>query len=246
MSKPLQYTLAGSGLLAAYGLLFVLEAGAVDAYVEEDGVVETLGALALFAASVLFAMTLFRSHGSTGVATVKKVALALLSVLFFFGAGEEISWGQRIFEIETPAGLVEDNAQEETNVHNLRALGGWLEMDRLFKVFWFGFGIVLPIAAAASSRIRGWASKLVPILPIGLAIALISNQGIAELSSLVAERNPSLFAGELDFAHARFEVTEALVGVIFAFGALALFRAGAGDEPTTAGIDSKAAERLPS
>jgi hypothetical protein len=31
-----------------------------------------------------------------------KFGLLLFSVAFFFGFGEEISWGQRIFDIESP------------------------------------------------------------------------------------------------------------------------------------------------
>jgi hypothetical protein len=36
-----------------------------------------------------------------------------------FGAGEEISWGQRVFDIETPQSLMARNAQKEMNLHNL-------------------------------------------------------------------------------------------------------------------------------
>lgn len=44
---------------------------------------------------------------------------ALLALFFFFGAGEEISWGQRIFNVESSEFFVQNNAQGETNLHNL-------------------------------------------------------------------------------------------------------------------------------
>lgn len=44
---------------------------------------------------------------------------ALLGLVFFFGAGEEISWGQRIFGIETTDFFRQHNAQQETNLHNM-------------------------------------------------------------------------------------------------------------------------------
>lgn len=44
---------------------------------------------------------------------------SLLGVFFFFGAGEEISWGQRIFDVESSAFFSEHNAQGEMNLHNL-------------------------------------------------------------------------------------------------------------------------------
>ena len=37
----------------------------------------------------------------------------------FFGAGEEISWGQRIFHIESSKFFNENNSQKETNLHNM-------------------------------------------------------------------------------------------------------------------------------
>ena len=44
---------------------------------------------------------------------------SLLGVFFFFGAGEEIFWGQRIFNIESSEFFSQNNAQGETNLHNL-------------------------------------------------------------------------------------------------------------------------------
>ncbi len=44
---------------------------------------------------------------------------ALYGVIFLFGAGEEISWGQRIFDVESSAFFQQHNAQGETNLHNL-------------------------------------------------------------------------------------------------------------------------------
>ena len=38
----------------------------------------------------------------------------------FFVAGEEISWGQRVFGLETPASLETINHQGELNVHNIK------------------------------------------------------------------------------------------------------------------------------
>ena len=43
----------------------------------------------------------------------------LLGLFFMFGAGEEISWGQRLFEIESSGFFDENNAQGEMNLHNL-------------------------------------------------------------------------------------------------------------------------------
>src|SRR5690606_35883388 len=48
-----------------------------------------------------------------------KLGTFLFVVLFLFAAGEEISWGQRIFGVESSEFFIENNAQGETNLHNL-------------------------------------------------------------------------------------------------------------------------------
>lgn len=48
------------------------------------------------------------------------IALYLLfTLLMFFSAGEEISWGQRVVDFDTPADLLEINKQDEFNLHNI-------------------------------------------------------------------------------------------------------------------------------
>jgi hypothetical protein len=67
-------------------------------------------------------------------------ALAGITIVLFFLAGEEISWGQRIFKFRTPEVLVENNYQEEANIHNLNQVkdlvgtGYWI-------LGWYGSGM---------------------------------------------------------------------------------------------------------
>jgi len=64
---------------------------------------------------------------------------SLLGLFFFFGAGEEISWGQRILNIESSEFFTQNNAQGETNFHNLV-----VNDTKLNKViFGRGIGILL-------------------------------------------------------------------------------------------------------
>ena len=51
--------------------------------------------------------------------TVEDGFIEWMTSITLFGAGEEISWGQRDFDIETPQSLMERNAQKELNLHNL-------------------------------------------------------------------------------------------------------------------------------
>lgn len=47
----------------------------------------------------------------------------LLTLVLFWAAGEEVSWGQRVFGLETPAWLHARNVQDELNLHNIPAVG---------------------------------------------------------------------------------------------------------------------------
>ncbi|NER12217.1 hypothetical protein GWK08_02070 [Leptobacterium flavescens] len=83
----------------------------------EDGPVEWGTAIMLFCVFVLSVYHLF-SLWKYKKALWRLGTLAFI-VLFFFAAGEEISWGQRIFGIESGEFFQQNNAQGETNLHNL-------------------------------------------------------------------------------------------------------------------------------
>ena len=65
--------------------------------------------------------------------------MALLALFFFFGAGEELSWGQRIFHVKSSEFFVEHNAQGEMNLHNL--VVNHTKINKV--VFGRGIGILL-------------------------------------------------------------------------------------------------------
>ncbi|HZH06876.1 MAG TPA: hypothetical protein VEY69_09400, partial [Lautropia sp.] len=86
-------------------------------FTQEDGFIEWMTSLTLFGAFCFSVYRLVTSHRLFGLRG--KFILLLVAFVCLFGAGEEISWGQRVFDIETPASLMERNAQQELNLHNL-------------------------------------------------------------------------------------------------------------------------------
>jgi hypothetical protein len=171
VSKKITYiSIAATALALSYGLLLLLGRSAADTYIDEDGVVEWLGALALLVASALFLLAFLRSRGQSEYGRAKRLALLLLAVAFFVAAGEELSWGQRILGLETPAGLLDANRQDEINLHNLDLPVS--DAGRGFQLFWISFGVLLPAAAALSSRVRRSIGRLLPILPLWVALLL--------------------------------------------------------------------------
>lgn len=87
-------------------------------WTREDGPLEWTGFALFLAGSVLAFAVAWRLRP----ALRPTVAAAVLGAVLLFAAGEEISWGQRVFEVETPAVLVDGNEQDELNLHNLAGL----------------------------------------------------------------------------------------------------------------------------
>lgn len=103
-------------LVGAYALYLIY----LDGYLwatGEDRAVEWATVVAYLSA-VVVAGVLVPRWWRTGL-RLAAVAYVILCVGFFFIAGEEISWGQRILGFEGPPALVDANLQDEANLHNL-------------------------------------------------------------------------------------------------------------------------------
>lgn len=81
----------------------------------EDGVIETLQTVLLFVSTLLCG---YLSKFYWKKNNLFAILFFIASLGFFVLAGEEISWGQRIFNLETPEHLAEINTQGEINIHN--------------------------------------------------------------------------------------------------------------------------------
>lgn len=115
-----EYILTGTLLiLVIYGLFLYLNSGneVFLNYVREDGLIEYLTSIFLFLCSLVCLYRVF-IYRRTKI-HFRTVTWAVLAFLFFFAAGDEISWGQRIFGIESGEFFLAHNKQSETNIHNL-------------------------------------------------------------------------------------------------------------------------------
>ncbi len=109
----------------------------------EDGFVEWCTVVVLFITMVVCAKRFWRLRQVRSGLFL--TVTALLTLLCLFGAGEEISWGQRIFGIETPGYLKDRNAQGELGLHNLvvEINGERVKINKL--IFGTGLAIALSI-----------------------------------------------------------------------------------------------------
>jgi len=105
--------------------------------VVEDGFTEWATVVAFLIILVISVRRVWLLRASR--TTTFLVMTALLALLSFFIAGEEISWGQRFVGVDSPDFFAQHNAQGETNLHNLVVYG--VKINKL--VFGKGVGILL-------------------------------------------------------------------------------------------------------
>jgi hypothetical protein len=70
---------------------------------------------------------------------------ALVGVFLLFVAGEEMSWGQRLFGLTPPSYFLEHNTQQEMNVHNFGTVFGGPKGP--FTLVLIGYAVLMPLVA---------------------------------------------------------------------------------------------------
>jgi len=234
-----KWTLSMLGVLAiaASYSVFFLQRNTVFRLGREDGFFEDMTAVCFFAASLIFAVLFWRSRSASGngsgngsggggndffiFRTRRNIWFILLSLLFFFGGGEEISWGQRIFGWKTPETFEKENIQRETNIHNLKMFNRndehwkgkegaaeFLSAERLFSMFWFGFCVVTPLLWLAVKPFARLMERVnMPRIPLALGLLFLVNYGVAEMIKPHALR--------IDLQWPLMEIKECLFSVLF-------------------------------
>ena len=158
-------------LLAVHGIL-VVSPWNHSILMQEDGWAENLTAVAyLLAGALLLAAAWAETRRAP------RFVFLAGGVAMAFIAGEEISWGQRIWDFPTPDFLAR-NAQGEFNVHNLPGVVPFLRgASNLFIML-----LCLTTAAALFSRKQGLFGVPLPSLP--LLLLLLAILGSARISRM--------------------------------------------------------------
>ena len=123
-------------LVPLAGLTFFIEEELYRTLIREDGWIEYLTAMLLLITCLLLVAKVAAIGNTRG--RIWLVANILLALGLFFGFGEELSWGQRIFDVQSNDFFREYNAQGETNLHNLM-IGG-IKINRW--IFSYAFTIL--------------------------------------------------------------------------------------------------------
>ncbi|MBI5842263.1 MAG: hypothetical protein HZB19_19425 [Chloroflexi bacterium] len=199
---------------------FALGAGnqVLSATVREDRYFETVGASSLFITGLLFFFGFLRARRldqSRNLKWIKQLVYLGLAVIFVFGAGEEISWGQRIFNIKTPTALETTNVQDELNLHNLAAVekSDLFNADRMFDMFWFGFTIMIPVVGLSFKSVKQFIERIMPIVPLALGFLFLYNYALAKIAKAVFDAGYTY--NVIPFAQAVQEIKESNYAILF-------------------------------
>lgn len=111
----------------------------------------------------LFAATMLLSIRVACYKSSYRLFFAVLALACFYVIGEEISWGQRIFNLTTPDFFLTHNLQNETNLHNF--FTGPIEttlkrsLEYLIALGLVVYGLLYPLLVAARWKPALWFSN---------------------------------------------------------------------------------------
>jgi len=131
---------AGLSISTFFAILFLVDPARFSDWSLEDGPVEWGSVLLLLGGSGVLLAALAKTGLRNGSSPLAKVALALLALVLFVIAMEEVSWFQRQLGLSAPD-LFGHNEQGEMNFHNFAT-------NRVENVYYFGafiFLLVLPV-----------------------------------------------------------------------------------------------------
>ena len=191
----------------------------------EDHYFENMGAISLFVASAISLYLFFqvmKTRKVTKMHWIKQCVYLGFALLYFFGAGEEISWGQRIFHFQEPPQMAEQNVQGEFNIHDLAIFerSQILKADNIFTVFWMVVAVLIPAGSLVWKQFRQFAEKFIPIPYWGIGVLFLLNYLGAKAAKLLF--SSSYHFQTIPFAQAVQEIKESNYEFLFVFLSLML------------------------
>ncbi len=202
--------------------------------IEEDGLFENLTAIFFLLTAIGFFLLFINGKyiKNPDLRTVyssrpKRYLFLLLALVFFFGFGEEISWGQRIFGFETPESLAAKNSQKEFNIHNLEifnvrdtegvrkeGLAKLFTMKQLFLYCFFIYLFVIPFLDRNSDKISNLLKRFyIPIPPLWLGVLFIGNYALYRILRIFTDQDadPTIAHGLTEMQEFNFSIVLLLI-----------------------------------
>jgi hypothetical protein len=197
------FFIAIASLLILYAVNLFLDVESAFKLNDEDGFIESFTAISFFLTAVIFLILFIRTRA---------VILLFFVLAFIFGAGEEISWGQRLIGFETPESIESVNAQREFNLHNLnvfnsvdeeghkQGISRFFGFNTLFFLFCMAYGILLPLMMKIGF-VRNIVERIkLPVPPLILGVFFLINYLLFKALSVfnVVEGSSIQFSSVID------------------------------------------------
>jgi hypothetical protein len=128
-------------LLGALLVIHLARPGMYWRLTREDGLIEYATAVCYFVAFLAGLLLTRKVLAKTGWPLA--ALYGCMSVAFLVVGLEEISWGQRIFQIESPQFFRDSNIQREIGMHNLQGLHALLHPAYIVVGFTGAFGMIV-------------------------------------------------------------------------------------------------------
>jgi len=139
------------------GIALVISLWPFDYFIkisEEDNFIENSQVIVLFSGS-LYAFLISRKLFLKSKRIVGLLFM-LISAMLFFTGGEEINWGQRLFNLTTPSYFQASNIQNEISIHNLSSFAGKVSlMYMLVGLYgWLGWFVLSFLGPKVSKKLE--------------------------------------------------------------------------------------------
>lgn len=188
----------------------------------EFGIVELLTAFLLLPAAVLALMSA-RCFWRAGNA-IEAVLLVGFALACIFLCGEEVSWGQHVFQWSSPDYFADKNLQGETNLHNMEYFNK--KVLKLTVIIGIAVGgLIVPLLARIQPGLFGpGANRIARFMPTHVVvptaiIVLVTHIGV----KVLLNRYGIETARDVIGISVR-EMTELYISIFFLFYAWSLYR----------------------
>ncbi|WP_229429087.1 hypothetical protein [Massilia sp. ST3] len=134
----------------------------------EDGIVEWMQFLCFTVIAGLLAFVTIERVRQPDSGRLEILALAGLSLLVALAAVEEISWFQRVLQVQSPDFFLQNNRQAETNLHNLAVGSGSLHKNVILKLIVITgliHNLILPLLARSRPGVKTFVERFGLYLP---------------------------------------------------------------------------------
>lgn len=118
-------------------LLSITDVNSYFLLIQEDGLIEYASPILWLLAAILLLIVLIKQRKCMKSYTFHLFPYIILIISFIVSAGEEISWGQRILDLETPEALKAINVQNEITLHNIGSISIFSNAFFLLTVTFF-------------------------------------------------------------------------------------------------------------